>query len=98
MDSLARLPDMHLHASPEPGHQVFLDWDKVPGAARYSLFISHRADGVYEYFKDVAGNKATLLLKASKNRDRFYFIIVPKDAKGAFLGRSKEAFVEMMFD
>jgi hypothetical protein len=98
MEQLARLPSLRLTASPEPDHKVFLDWDKVPGAAGYALFVSHKADGVYEYYKDVSGTKATLLFKATQNHGKFYFMIIPKDANGAFIGWSNEAFVELAFE
>ena len=54
-------------------------------------------DGVHEYFKDLSRNKITLLTKGSLNHDRYFFIIVPKNAGGAFLKRSNETKVELLF-
>lgn len=98
LEAVAENPVIHLNASPQPKHMVFLDWDKVNGASGYTLFVSRKADGVYEYLMDVSANKATVLLKTPRKSDKYFFVIVPKDASGAWMKRSNEVKVELFAD
>lgn len=87
-------PEIRLHASPEPGREIFLDWDRREGAAGYSLFVSDAPDGVYELYKDFGPGKATALLKVLSGRSRLYFLMAPQSPGGGWLTRSNPVTVE----
>lgn len=93
-EKLGRPPALRLFASPEPGHRVFLDWNPRFKNNGYSLFVSRKADGVYEYFKDVSLNQATLLIKGSQKGEKLYFLIAARGEGDAIVDRSNGAQAE----
>lgn len=90
-------PGLKLHASPETGHKVFLDWDRIPAAVQYALFYSTDSDKVLEFYKNLDSKEVTAFLQIFEERDHVYVLIAPVSAEGFWLSRSNIARAELNF-
>ena len=94
-EMLSRPPNIRLFATSEPNHQIFLDWDQVPGVESYSLFVSRKEDGVYQLFRNLSGGRATLLMRVPRRNDRYFFLLVPNEMGGEWVRKSNEVEVRL---
>ncbi len=98
VDSLVEKPTMNLHASPQKDRKVYLDWDDDPDAAGYVMLFSRQPDGIFEVYGDMKSTEKDALLQIAGKHTDYYFIVVPKDAQGVWLKKSKGAKAELTVD
>jgi hypothetical protein len=96
MDSILEKPTLRLNASPQPNRELYLDWDKDPQAAGYILLFARNDDNVYELYRELNKAKPDVLLQIGGTHKRYHFIVVPRDARGKWLKKSKEAVAEFV--
>ena len=94
-DRILEKPVQRLTASPQKDRVLYLDWDSVPQASGYVILFSHSNDDIYEVFRDLNQTKPSLLLQIGGKHEVYHFLVVPKDAKGHWLKRSKEAVADL---
>lgn len=90
-DSILKKPVLRLHASPQKGRILFLDWDKDPQASGYALLYSRSDDNVFELYRDLNQAKTNVLLQIGGTHQHYHFIVAPRNAYGKWLQKSKEA-------
>ncbi len=94
-DRLAGKNQLRLYASPQPHRRVYLDWDKDPEAAGYSLLVSRAGDGVYELYQELGRAHASGLFTVGGKQNPYYFVVGSKKGEGQWANHTNEAKAEL---